>query len=56
MTPVNTAAAVLPDRQDEAEDGMNDIRIAEPNWQLLGDVVRKILTRTTADYLNRKDA
>jgi hypothetical protein len=56
MKPIATAAAVLPDSQSETENDMNDIRTAEPNWQLLGDVVRKILTKTTADYLNRKDA
>ena len=56
MKPIATAAAVLPGCQDEAENGTSDIRTSEPNWQLLGDVVRKILTQTTADYLNRKDA
>lgn len=55
MIPTSTAAAVLPNRQDDEETGMNDIRTAEPNWQLLGDVVRKILIQTTNDYLNRKE-
>lgn len=56
MKPVVTAAAVLPDSQDAPENGMSDIRVAEPNWQLLGDVVRRLLVKTTDDYLNRKDA
>ena len=55
MKPIATAAAVLPDSQDEPNDRQEGVMTAEPNWQLLGDVVRKILTKTTADYLNRKD-
>jgi hypothetical protein len=55
MTPIATAAAVIPDRQDETENGPTDIRTAEPNWQLLGDVVRRLLVKTTADYLSRKE-
>ena len=56
MKPIATAAAVLAGRQDEPESKREDVLPAEPNWQLLGDVVRKILTKTTADYLTRKDA
>ncbi len=55
MKPITTAAAVLAGRQDDPDNGMEDVLPAEPNWQLLGDVVRRLLVKTTADYLNRKE-